>query len=371
MRAGLHTIRRTTTTTTKGTEVKRVLLALLALALVAGAAAGAWYWNRERRIDAFARTPVTLPSPAIVNVAPGTGPRALATQLAQAGVVGDAELAYLYIRRENLGPKLKAGEYYFDGTLTPPEALERIRTGTVRVYRFTVPEGLRAEEILPIVAASPLGLDRAQLERLAADPAFLHKVGVPADSIEGFLFPDTYTFTRSATPESVLTKMVQRTLEEYRKADAQRQPGITLDLLQTVTLGSIIEKETGQPQERPHISCVFHNRLKQGMQLATDPTVIYAMRLLRGVYSKNITAKDLRTPHPYNTYLTKGLPPGPIASPGAAALQAALNPLQDCKDLFFVSRNDGTHIFCPTYECHQAAVQQWQVEYFRKKKRGG
>jgi UPF0755 protein len=241
----------------------------------------------------------------------------------------------------------------------------------VRVYRFTVPEGLRAEEILPIVAASPLGLDRAQLERLAADPAFLHKVGVPADSIEGFLFPDTYTFTRSATPESVLTKMVQRTLEEYRKADAQRQPGVTLDLLQTVTLASIIEKETGQPQERPHISCVFHNRLKQGMQLATDPTVIYAMRLLRGVYSKNITAKDLRTPHPYNTYLTKGLPPGPIASPGAAALQAALNPLQDCKDLFFVSRNDGTHIFCPTYECHQAAVQQWQVEYFRKKKRGG
>ncbi|HET9452510.1 MAG TPA: endolytic transglycosylase MltG [Aggregicoccus sp.] len=347
--------------------MKKALLALLVLLLVAGAAAGAWYWNRERRITAFAQSPVTLAQPAVVDIPPGTGPRALAAQLARAGVVSDAELTYLYIRREGLGPKLKAGEYLFEGTLTPPEALERIRSGQVRVYRFTVPEGLRAEEILPIVAASPLGLDRAALERLAADPAFLRKVGVPADSIEGFLYPDTYTFTRGATAESVLTKMVQRTLEEYRKADAQRQPDIKLDLLQTVTLGSIIEKETGVPGERPRISCVFHNRLKQGMQLATDPTVIYAMRLLRGVYSKNITSKDLRTPHPYNTYLTRGLPPGPIASPGAAALQAALNPLE-CKDLFFVSRNDGSHIFCPTYECHEAAVQKWQVEFFRKKR---
>ena len=351
--------------------MKRVLLALLVLGVLAAALAGGWYVRRERRVTGFASTPVTLPQQGVtVSVPTGTGPRVLARLLAEAGVVADPELLYLYIRREQVGPRLKAGEYFFEGTLTPAQVVEQLASGRVKVYRFTVPEGLRLEEILPIVASSELKLDLKRLEQLAADPAFVRETGVPTTSLEGFLYPDTYTFTRSATAESVLTRMVQRTLEEYRKADAQRQPGITLDLLQTVTLGSIIEKETGVPQERPRISCVFHNRLKQRMQLATDPTVIYAMRLLRGVYSKNITSKDLRTPHPYNTYLTKGLPPGPIASPGAAALQAALNPME-CKDLFFVSRNDGSHIFCPNYECHQAAVQKWQVEYFRKKRRGG
>jgi len=348
--------------------VKKVLLALFLLALLAGAAVGGWYWQRERRITEFAGTPVTLPASGVtVNVPPGTGPRALARLIADAGIVSDADLFYRYIRRENAGPRLKAGEYAFEGTLTPAQAVEKLVSGQVKVYRFTVPEGLRAEEILPIIANSELKLDLKELERLASDPAFLDKAGVPARSIEGFLFPDTYTFARSATEEAVLTKMVSRSLEEYRRADAQRKDGVKLGLMETFTLASIVEKETGAPEERPRISCVFHNRLKLGMKLQTDPTVIYAMRLLRGVYSKNITRRDLETPHPYNTYTTTGLPPGPIASPGAAALEAALHPL-DCEDLFFVSRNDGTHIFCPTLECHEAAVDEWQVRFFRKKR---
>jgi len=348
--------------------VKKVLLALFLLVLLAGALVGGWYLQRERRVTAFASTAVTLPESGVtVTVPPGTGPRALARLIADAGVVPDAELLYLYIRRENAGPKLKAGEYFFEGTLTPAQTVEKLVSGQVKVYRFTVPEGLRAEEILPIIANSELKLDLKTLERLAADPAFLQKSGVPARSIEGFLFPDTYTFTRNATEEAVLTKMVSRSLEEYRRANEQRKDGVRLSLLETFTLASIVEKETGAPEERPRISCVFHNRLKRGMKLQTDPTVIYAMRLLRGVYSKNITRRDLVTVHPYNTYTVTGLPPGPIASPGTAALQAALQPLE-CDDLFFVSRNDGTHIFCPTLECHNAAVKQWQVEFFRKKR---
>lgn len=350
--------------------MKKVLVALLLVGVLAGAGAGGWYLLREQRITAFASTPVELVPPGItVELPPGSSPRAVAQRLAQAGVVSDGELFYLYIRRAKAGPKLKAGEYLFEGVTTPVQALQKMMAGQVKVYRFTVPEGLRAEEILPIVASSPLKLDLAKLEALASDRGFLRDAGVPAKSIEGFLYPDTYTFTRSADEAAVLKKMISRSLGEYARADGHRKPAVRLDMMRAITLASIVEKETGVPEERPRISCVFHNRLKLGMKLQTDPTVIYAMRMLRGVYSKNITVKDLKTEHPYNTYTTPGLPPGPIASPGAAAMKAALEPLE-CNDLFFVSRNDGSHVFCPTLECHNAAVRKWQVEFFRAKRSG-
>lgn len=345
--------------------MKKALVGVLVLAVLAAAGVGGWYFQQSRHLSEFAATPTALPAPVTVDVPPGTGPRALARLLADRGVVTDVELFYRYLRREDLGPRLKAGEYQFEGPLTPAQAAEKVASGQVKLHRFTVPEGLRAEEILPLLVASGLGLDLRKLEALTADAAFLREAGVPAKSIEGFLFPDTYTFAKGVREEAVLGKMVARALEEYRKADAARKPGVKLGLLQTFTLASIVEKETGAPEERPRIACVFHNRLREGMRLETDPTVLYAMRLLRGVFTKNLTREDLRTLHPYNTYKVSGLPPGPIASPGAAALQAALAP-QDCEDLFFVSRNDGTHVFCPTYDCHQALVKQWQVEYFKK-----
>lgn len=350
--------------------MKRALLAVLVLMVLAGGAAGGWYYLREQRLAAFAAASVTLPARTLVEIPSGTGPKKVAQLLAEAGVVTDADLLYLYMRREQLAPRLQAGEYEFTGTLTPGQALEKIVSGQVKTYRFTVPEGLRAEEILPLIAGSELKLDLRKLEQLAANKRFLAKSGVPAGSIEGFLYPDTYTFTRKATEEAVLTKMVSSALAAYRRVNSRRKQEVKLDILEAFTLASIVEKETGVPEERARIACVFHNRLKLGWKLQTDPTVIYAMRLMRGVYSKNITKKDLETRHPYNTYTETGLPPGPIASPGAAALEATLNPL-DCQDLFFVSRNDGTHIFCPTLECHEAAVKEWQVRFFQKQRERG
>ena len=344
--------------------MKKVLIGLVVV-LVLGAlgAAGAWYFLEER-LTTFAATAFGNTAPVVVEIPPGTNPRGVSTLLAKAGVVSDGDLLYGWLRREKLGPKLKAGEYEFVGPLTPPQAIEKLIKGDVKVYRFTIAEGLRWDEILPLVAASELKLDLQKLKALVGDKAFLKRAGVPAGVIEGFLFPDTYTFPRSASEEQVLRKMVESTLEAVKKSS--RKAGVEFDLLQTVTLASIIEKETGAVEERPRISCVFHNRLKQGGKLETDPTVIYAKMLRTGTYSKNITREDLLTPHPYNTYKIKGLPPGPIASPGGAAITAALNPI-DCPDFFFVSRNDGTHVFCPDFECHTAQVQKWQVEFHHKK----
>jgi len=350
--------------------VKKVL-GVGGILLVLGAAGViAFFGWREQQLTRFAQEPFGTAEAHVVDIPPGTGPKLLGTLLERYGVVSSAESFYAYVRREKLAPKLKAGEYEFVGPLTPAQVVEKIVSGQVKQYHFTVPEGLRMEEILPILAASELKLNLEKLQRLSADKSFARKLGVPtpALNLEGFLYPDTYSFTRGANEEAVLSRMVARTLDEYRKADAQRKAGVSLDLLQTVTLGSIVEKETGAPEERPRISCVFHNRLRLGMKLQTDPTVLYAMKLIRGSFIKNITSQDLTTPHPYNTYTTAGLPPGPIASPGAAALQAALNPI-DCNDLFFVSRNNGTHVFCPDLKCHNGQVEKWQRAYFRKPKR--
>lgn len=338
--------------------------ALLTLAAVA--AGGLWVW-REQQLRAFIATPSGGPEPRDVTVPAGSGPHAVAGLLARAGVVSDAELFYRFLRRTELGPRLRAGEYEFVGPLTPPQVADKLVSGQQKTYRVTLAEGLRVDEALPLLARSELHLDEAKLLALAGDPAWVRRQGLPADRLEGFLFPDTYVFTRPFGPESVLARLVARGLEEARKAEARRAPGNTLDLLQLVTLASIVEKETGAPEERPRIACVVYNRLARGMKLQMDPTVLYAMMLLRGRFVKNITAQDLVTPHPYNTYTQGGLPPGPIASPGAAALQAASAPAA-CDDLYFVSRNDGTHVFCPTLLCHNAAVKKWQQDYWAAKR---
>jgi len=343
--------------------MKRLLtLGLVLVALAALVAGGAWWW-REHELDAFAAQTFGSPEPREVTIPPGTGPHAVAGLLARAGVVSDAGLFYRFLRRGELAPKLRAGEYEFQGALTPAQVAEKLASGQQKTYRVTIPEGLRVDEVLPLLARSELRLDEGKLLALAGDPAWVRRQGVPADRLEGFLFPDTYVFTRPYTAETVLARLTARGLEEARRAKEQAAPDNPLDLLQLVTLASIVEKETGAPDERPRIACLFYNRLRRGMRLQTDPTVLYAMMLIRGRFVKNITAQDLVTPHPYNTYTRDGLPPGPIASPGAAALHAAAVPIT-CTDLYFVSRNDGTHVFCPTLVCHNAAVKIWQQDYW-------
>jgi UPF0755 protein len=344
----------------------RPLRVALLLLLAATLASAGVFFELRRRVIAFRDTPFGTGVEKVVEIPARSVPRQVVRLLARHGVLADETLAWRYVRWMKRDPRtMKAGEYGFTGPLRPDEVLERIYRGEVKTYQFTVPEGLRMEEIAAIVEHAGLG-HASELISLMRDPAFARELGVPFPNLEGYLFPDTYTFPRDPKPRAVLASMVARFREEYRKAEADRLPSVTLDEKGAVTLASIVEKETGQPEERPRVSCVFHNRLARRMRLQTDPTVMYATMLRRGgEWSRNITRDDLVAQHPYNTYAVTGLPPGPIASPGAASLHAALHPAP-CNDLFFVSRNDGTHVFCPDLHCHEAAVRKWQLGFRRQ-----
>ena len=343
----------------------RIAGALLAIALALAAAVAV---TQARALLRFRDTPYGSEEEKVVEIPSGAGPHQVVRLLARGGALSDERLAWRWLRWWKRDPRpLRAGEYAFSGGLRPDEVLEKVYRGEVKTYQFTIPEGLRMDEIAQVIEGAGLGR-AAELLPLMHDPSFARELGVPSHDLEGYLFPDTYTFPRGPKPRAVLSAMVQRFRAAWREADAARLPGVTLDEAHAVTLASIIEKETGQPEERPRISCVFHNRLRRGMRLQTDPTVMYATMLRNGGrWSQNITSADLAAVHPYNTYTVQGLPPGPIASPGAAALRAAVHPAV-CNDLFFVSRNDGTHEFCPDLRCHEAAVQRWQIEYFRSRR---
>ncbi len=332
---------------------KAAIVAAIVLVLGGLSALGGYLWW-EHSIDVYAQQPFGPAQAKSVEIAGGARMKEVAAALFREGVISDESRFYWLARKLKKDRQIKAGEYEFEGPQLPEKILETIAQGKVKLYHCTLAEGLRLDEIAPLLEKCGFG-KADELLKLARDSAFAKKAGVPADSLEGFLFPDTYSFPKNPKPEAVLHKMVGRFMEEFKKAEAQRKPGISLNALETATLASIIEKETAVPEERRRVSCLFHNRLKKHMRLETDPTVIYAKILRYGSFDGNITHDDLRFQHPYNTYKNKGLPPGPIACPGKSALEAALNPIE-CDDLFFVACGGGTHKFCPDFKCHDHFV---------------
>ncbi len=332
----------------------KIVAVLFAVVLVVAlGVAGYLYVDFQR----FTRTPFGGEAERTIEIPAGTTLAELAHSLEVAGVVSDGERFFIYGRLQHADRKLKKGEYGFAGPLTPAQVLEEIVQGRVKTYRVTVPEGLRLDEIAPLFAQAGV----ASQDRLLAamrNPALLKRLGIEAPSAEGFLFPDTYVLPKGRSEESIVEEMIAHFKKAYAEAVAHADPAIHLTQLQAATLASIIEKETGAPEERPRISCVFHNRLRLGIRLMTDPTVIYAEFLRSGTFETAITKTMLQTPHPYNTYTVSGLPPGPIANAGAAALAAALHPIA-CKDLYFAARGEGRHAFCPDLKCHNANVEKY------------
>jgi UPF0755 protein len=252
------------------------------------------------------------------------------------------------------GRRLHYGEYAFP---TPPSAFEawrRLVRGDVIKYEVTVPPGANLYDVAELLEKKKLAKAEAFLVT-AASPAVLRQLEIPGESAEGYLFPDSYIFVKPVTPEEILEFMV-RQFRRKVPPDAEKRAGEAgLSLHQAVTIASIIEKETGLEEEMAIVSAVIRRRLALGMPLQMDPTVIYGVKRFDGT----VTRKDLRTTGPYNTYLNRGLPPGPISNPGPAALAAALNPSKE-DYLYFVSRNDGSHTFSHTLPEHNRAVERFR-----------
>jgi len=260
-------------------------------------------------------------------------------------------LGYFY----NAPKQIKAGEYEFTRAMTPGEILKKLVDGDVKKHSIVVPEGFTVRKIAARLAAEGI-VEEKEFLRLARDRNVLASLNIPGPSAEGFLFPDTYNFERGLDAAAILQKMAGQfrakvTAEMIARAGAQ---GFTL--VQWVTLASIIEKETGLKSEMPLVAAVFRNRLQKKMPLQSDPTVIYGIEDFDG----NLTRRHLERQNPYNSYLNRGLPPGPICSPGLDALQAALNPAPVAY-LYFVSRNDGTHQFSESLSEHSRAVRKFQI----------
>jgi UPF0755 protein len=304
----------------------------------------------------YATSPVASDSDEkIVIVDRGQSLKQTADTLHARGLITQPFKFRLLARLKGADKRIQVGEYLIASDLPPGDILDMMVSGRVRLYRFTVPEGSNLIQIADIIESAGL-INRQVFLQSSKDPELLEKMGLIETSFEGYLFPDTYFFPKNARAEQIIEAMVTRLRAEISDAWMKRAAELGFSLHEVLTLASIIEKETGAPFERPLISSVFHNRLKKGMRLETDPTVIYGIEDFDG----NLTRKHLETSTPYNTYLMKGLPPGPIASPGRASLEAALYPAES-KFLFFVSKKDGTHQFSTNLVEHNRAIREYQL----------
>ncbi|MEO6120107.1 MAG: endolytic transglycosylase MltG [Terriglobales bacterium] len=320
--------------------VKKFIRIFLFL-VVAGVAAGAY----------LAMAPVTPSSPKILLIKAGSSARGIAGQLEGAGVIRNA-YAFLAVHAIKGRRTLKAGEYSFDKPASAMEVYERIARGDVFYHTVVIPEGYNMFDIAQALQVSGLTTKEAFLEVARGERTLIADIDPQAPSLEGYLFPDTYHFSRTQSPREIAAAMVRRFRQEATAL------GLTQNFHHIVTLASIVEKETSVPSERPLVAGVFVNRLERRIGLATDPSVIYAA-LLAGRYRGTIYQSDLTYDSPYNTYRFSGLPPGPIANPGRASLQAAMQPLTT-DYLYFVADNKGGHRFARTLDEHNRNVSDYR-----------
>lgn len=302
-----------------------------------------------------------------VEIPPGSAVSAIGRRLANAGVVPDP-LTFRYAVWRIRAKSLKAGEYRFDRPMSPEEVARKIARGDVYLRQITFREGLSIRDMAALFEQQGFGARQAFIDA-ASKPDPIRALDPAAADLEGYLFPDTYALPRRATAETLVGMMVARFRKQVGGDLSGRATAAGMNVHQAMTLASIVEKETGKAEERPLVAAVYANRLKIGMGLQCDPTVIYALQRT-GRDTKNLTREDLQYDSPYNTYRYAGLPPGPIASPGKASIDAALQPAS-VPYLYFVSRNDGSHAFATTLEEHNKNVFRWQVQYWREKKAQG
>ena len=340
--------------------MKRAFIALIVLVMLAGAAAALMLYRRTsepyKGFDAGEQ---------FVVIEPGSSTRGIGERLIAAGVIRDDVTFRAALWRSGRARSLQAGEFRFDRPMTPIEVIDKIAKGDVYNRRITFPEGLTIQEMARIVEQQGFGTAAAFTEA-ARDITAIRDIDPEAKDLEGYLFPETYSLPRETTPTRLVELMVGRFRQLFTRQKQESAQALGLTPRQAVTLASLVEKETAVASERPIVAAVYLNRLKIGMAMQADPTVIYALQRA-GRYDGNLRRDDLAFDSPYNTYRYPGLPPGPIASPGLASLDAAVAPA-NVDYLYFVSRNDGSHVFARTLAEHNENVRIYQVVYFREQR---
>ena len=319
--------------------------------LLLGVLSGYYVWL-------YYHTPAaTEAEPQEVIIASGASLRHIAAQLEQAGLIRHGWMFVVYLSWLQPGPHVQAGEYLLRATMSPVQIATVLRQGKVQQHTLTIPEGSTLRDIATLVAAKGLGKPDVLLA-LAHDATFIAALGLNTPSLEGYVFPDTYHLPRTIGERALLTLMVETFRQNYPPAIAAQAQKLGLSQHEVLTLASLIEKEAQFDEERPRIAAVYHNRLRRGMRLQCDPTVIYA---LGERFDGNIRKKDLYIDSPYNTYRYAGLPPGPIASPGRRSIEAAVSP-SSTRDLYFVAMgSSGRHKFSATLQEHNQAVRKYQL----------
>lgn len=320
-----------------GTVAVAAFIAVLALQILSRPPAAGW--------DA----------PRVVVIPKGSNSAAAIRLLASGGVLRHPFAFRVLVAATRSGRKLHFGEYTFDGPAAPIDVWRKLVSGDVTKYTLTVPPGSNLYDIAKLLDSNGLASEADFLEA-AHDPSLLRGLGIDAPSAEGYLFPETYQFVKEQTPPEIIGIMHREFRRRFTDEMAQRARRQGYSVTQILTMASIIEKETGSPQEKPLVSAIIRRRLAVGMPLQMDPTVIYGHRL----FGKDITKRALKTESPYNTYTNAGLPPGPIANPGLESIEAALAPAKS-DYLYFVARADGTHAFSRTLEEHNRAVARYRA----------
>lgn len=331
----------------------KLAVRLIGLLILLASLAGGWAWMEYRR---FVETPLRLgPDGLVYEVPRGATLAGVAQDLADRGLITRPQYLAWYGRYTGQAAQIRAGEYRLSGELLPDALLELLVSGKSISYPLTLVEGWNIRQVRAAVARDPV------LEQTLADiddGELMARLGRPGLHPEGQFFPDTYHFERGTTDLELLRRAMRKMGQELEAAWAGRASDVPLqDPYQALILASIVEKETGQASERGEIAGVFARRLKKGMKLQTDPTVIYGMGER---FDGNLRRRDLREDTPYNTYVHKGLPPTPICMPGSEALRAATAPAPG-NSLYFVARGDGTHAFSATLKEHNAAVRKYQL----------
>ncbi|HEX9263559.1 MAG TPA: endolytic transglycosylase MltG [Candidatus Binatia bacterium] len=292
--------------------------------------------------------------PTQIRVEQGDSLTTVVRKLRDQKIISNGLFFSLWARLNGADKKIHQGLYQFEANVTAREVLDRLVSGKGIFQTVTIPEGLTVKEIAALLEKMQIA-NKEKFLVAAADPNLLARLGLQDKGIEGYLFPSTYNFVPETPEPDIILTMAEQFRKVLQPILDQRDGATELTTHEILTLASIIEKETGVEAERPLVSAVFHNRLKHQMPLQSDPTVIYGLKDFNG----NLTRKDLNDPNSYNTYRITALPPGPICNPSLSSIRAALHPAE-VPYFYFVSKNDGTHLFSETIEAHNHAVKIYQ-----------